>query len=122
MKPHQQVTLKSKIATDRCFLLLNDMEIKVTNCGTAGDDKNLYGRGNADCSNLFRYISPKNAEYYSEFKEISSEEIEAQEQSESDRKKQEINNLYKETVDSITGLSERMASSHPKLDENPKTK
>ena len=121
MKPHQQITLKSKIATDRCFLLLNDMEIKVTNCGTAGDDKNIYGRGTADCSNLFRYISPKNPEYYSEFKEVSSEEIAAQEQSESDRKKQEINTLYKETVNSITALSERLASSRPKTEETPKS-
>ncbi len=115
MKPYQQVTLKSKITTDRCFLLLNDMEIDVTNCGTAGEGKTVSGRVNNNCKNLFRYISPKNAEYYSEFKPVSSEEQSAQEQSESDQQKQEINNLYKEAINSISALSKMMSSSRSKI-------
>ena len=115
MKPYQQVTLKSKIATDRCFLLLNDMEIDVTNCGTAGEGKTVSGRVNNNCKNLFRYISPKNAEYYSESKPVSSEEQSAQEQSESDQQKQEINNLYKEAINSISALSKMMSSSRSKI-------
>ena len=122
MKPYQQVTLKSKIATDRCFLLLNDMEIDVTNCGTAGEGKAISGRVNTNCSNLFRYISPKNAEYYSEFKQISPEEQSAQEQSESDQQKQEINNLYKETIGSIASLSQRMSDSRPGTEKKSRTK
>lgn len=116
MKPYQQVTLKSKIATDRCFLLLNDMDIDVTNCGTAAEgDKS--GRMSSACDNLFRYIGPRNEEYYSEFKPISLDQQNAQEQSESDKKKQEINTLYKETVANITGLSQRLAASRPQLEE-----
>lgn len=113
MKPYQQITLKSKIATDRCFLLLNDMEVDVTNCGTASEGKNVSGRVNTNCSNLFRYISPKNPEYYSEFKQLSPEEQNAQEQSESDKQKQEINTLYKDTINSITALSRKLTTSRP---------
>lgn len=118
LKPLQQVTLKSKIATDRCYLLLNDMDIEVTNCGIASEAKTPSNRANNNCSNLFRYIGPKNAEYYSEFKEISLDEQDKQEQSESDKKKQEINNLYKETVGSITALSKKLSTSRPDMNSD----
>ena len=35
IKSHQQVSLKAKVVTDRCFLLLNDVNISVTKCGNA---------------------------------------------------------------------------------------
>ena len=111
LKPYQQVTLKSKVATDRCFLLLNDMEVNVTNCGSASDAKTPTAKAN--CDNLFRFVSPKSPEYYSEFQAISPEEQNAQEQSQSDQQKQEINNLYKETVNTINTMTQKLRDSRP---------
>ena len=71
LKSMQQVSLKTKVDTNRCFLLLNDMDIEIDNCGTASVGERMSAQG---CSNLFRYVSPKMAEYYMEFKEISLEE------------------------------------------------
>lgn len=125
LKPYQQVTLKSKVVTDRCFLLLNDMEIEVTNCGTSADaGKGSVSARNAAavCSNLFRFVSPKSPEYYSEFRPISVDEQNAQEQSQSDQQKQEINNLYKETVTSINTLARKMAESRPETSSGSKNK
>lgn len=122
MKPLQQVTLKSKVVTDRCFLLLNDMEVEVTDCGTATEGKTVSGRNNNNCSNLFRFISPKNAEYYSEFKPISIDEQKAQEQDASDKQKQEVNTLYKETIDSLAALSKKFTETRPDTESTPSKK
>ena len=123
LKPYQQVTLKSKVVTDRCFLLLNDMEIEVTNCGTSADTgkSGVSSRAAAAaCSNLFRFVGPKSPEYYSEFRPVSAEEQNAQEQNQSDQQKQEINSLYKETVSSINVLAKKMANSRPVSDSKSK--
>lgn len=66
---NQQLTVKNKINTDRCFLLMNDMEVKASSCSFAGGSGNDRG-----CKAIFNYISPKDPQYYSEFKEISYEE------------------------------------------------
>lgn len=116
MKPYQQVTLKSKVNTDRCFLLLNDMEIEITNCGTGAESKAVSGRANNNCDNLFRFISPKNAEYYSEFKPISLEEQNTEEEAQSNQQKQDVNTLYKEAIDSISALSKKMSETRPNTD------
>lgn len=120
MKPHQQVTLKSKVTTDRCFLLLKDMEIEVTNCGTAAESKTVSGRANTNCDNLFQFVSPKSAEYYSEFKPISLEEQGSEEEKQSNKQKQDVNTLYKETIDSIAALSKKMKESRPNMDSPTK--
>ena len=69
LKVGQQVSLKTKVDTDRCFLLLNDMDITVNNCGTIGMSDRRSG--SIVCDNLFSYVSPKMPEYYTEFKETS---------------------------------------------------
>ena len=68
IKPGQQVTLKSKINTDRCFLLLNNVEVKVNKCrlkeaGT--DNKKATINSNATSgTGMFLFVSDKNPEYY----------------------------------------------------------
>lgn len=102
LKPHQQITLKSKVVTDRCFLLLDDMEVNITKCGI-GDDVNAKS-----CANLFRFIGPKNAEYYSEFQKISVDQQVAQHNDKTDKQKQEVNSLYKEAINEINALSKQI--------------
>ncbi len=112
IKPYQQVTLKSKVATDRCFLLLNDMEINVTNCGTAGDS-GKSGTIKNNCNNLFRFIGPKSAEYYSEFKSVSVDEQAVAEQNQMDQRKQEINTMYRDTISAANSLADKLKNSRP---------
>ncbi|MBE6443256.1 MAG: hypothetical protein E7020_01125 [Alphaproteobacteria bacterium] len=102
LKVNQQVTLKTKVDTDRCFLLLNDMEVTVNNCGTAGMTDKVSRQG---CSNMFRYVSPKNAEYYMEFKEISPEEQLAIENAEVADVESELRNIFDDTVAIIRDIT-----------------
>ena len=103
IKPHQQVSLKAKVVTDRCFLLLNDVNMDVTKCGTASSDEKLSKIG---CENLFRFVSPKSEEYYSEFKEISPEQMLAQEEGINNAKKMEVLDLYNSTLTTIESISQ----------------
>lgn len=97
LKSYQQITLKSKVNTDRCFLLLNDMEINVNSC--------RIGDGKADCKGLFNFVSVKNPEYYTDFQVISPEEQKAKEASMLDQQKQELNATYDQTLEAIKEIS-----------------
>ncbi len=102
LRINQQVTLKTKVDTDRCFLLLNDMDVTVNNCGTAGMNDKV---SHQSCSNLFRYVSPKSAEYYMEFKEVSPEEQLAIENAEVASVEREIRKLFDETIVTIRDIT-----------------
>ena len=102
LKVGQQVSLKTKVDTDRCFLLLNDMDINVNSCGTAGMDGKVSRKG---CKDLFRYVSPKMEEYYVEFKEVSPAEERALEDSELDAVRKEMDAVYNNTIVAIKDIT-----------------
>lgn len=98
LKAGQQVSLKTKVLTDRCFLLLNDMDINVSNCGTATMSDKISRGG---CSNLFHYVSPKMPEYYMEFKQQSLDEQIASEDNELAEIQKEMETVFDDTVTTI---------------------
>ena len=109
LKPHQQISLKSKINTDRCFLLLNEMEINVSSCTINGaSTKSGQNNSSKECSDLFQFVSVKNPEYYSEFKNISVEDQLTQEQALNESRKQELLNLYNDSMNSINQLTSNL--------------
>lgn len=115
IKSNQQVTLKTKVNTDRCFLLLEDADATVTNCGTIG----MSAKSNTtkDCANVFRYVSPKSAEYYQEFKDISLEEQMANEDTVLDNTQKEIEKAYTEALTSIRSIADETGT-EPSADKN----
>ncbi len=102
LKSMQQVSLKTKVDTNRCFLLLNDMDIEFDNCGTASVGERMSAQG---CSNLFQYVSPKMAEYYMEFKEISLEEQVKLEDAELSGLQKEMDASFDAAVASIKNIA-----------------
>ena len=106
LKPYQQVTMRTKVNTDRCFLLLNDVEINVYNCTTGGSGATATGgRGSNACGDIFRFVSVSNPEYYTEFSAVSMQEIQTQEQTQAEKEKSEVNRLFTETIDAINELA-----------------
>lgn len=103
LKSMQQVSLKTKVDTNRCFLLLNDMDVTVNNCGTASVNERMSSQG---CSNLFQYVSPKMAEYYMEFKEISPEQQMVKEDDELNKLQKEVDKVFDDTVVVIRSITE----------------
>ena len=100
IKVNQQITLKTKVDTDRCFLLLNDMDIHVTNCGSLG-----VASSKEACANYFQYVSPKHGEYYTEFKEISWESKILQEDEQVSQLQNDVEELYKDTVEVLDSIT-----------------
>ncbi|MBR1604922.1 MAG: hypothetical protein IJ660_02310 [Alphaproteobacteria bacterium] len=85
IKPFRQVTLKSKIKSDRCFLMLDNVKATFPLCSIVNEEANNSGavralgveaQGSNECASLFRFVSPKDPEYYREFQKVSfNEEI-----------------------------------------------
>lgn len=93
---HQQISLKNKVDTDRCFLLMNDMEIQANSCTFAGEATSDRG-----CRASFSYVSPNSPQYFSEFKEISYDEEVNNKEQEIDADKAEAESIYDEIVNTL---------------------
>lgn len=109
VKAYKQMTLTSKIQTDRCFLLLNDMDFRIDSC-SASENKNVdvisrAGNESTDCLKLFQYVSAKSPAYYKEFKKVSYDEEKAAKKTEMQKNTQEINRVYGEAVDALNATS-----------------
>ena len=114
LQPYRQVSLKSRIRSDRCFLMVNDVKFKFTSCDVSGkEEKNLTSRsmGNAKmaaCSSLFKFVNAKDPEYYREFKKVSFNE---EKKAKVNARKQEQENLtkaYNQTVSNLARATDIM--------------
>ena len=110
LKSYQQITLKSKVNTNRCFLLLNDMEIDVLNCGNSSGDKNTKSPSfvQSNCDGLFTYISPASPEYYYDFQAISVAEQTAQEDTLLQSKKDALNSAYQDALKQLDEVNKTL--------------
>ncbi|MBE6452506.1 MAG: hypothetical protein E7012_03335 [Alphaproteobacteria bacterium] len=116
LKANQQVTLKSKINTDRCFLLLNDLDVDVINCSSTIVNNGKKEIDKSACKELFRFVGPKSQEYYYEFKEISIDEAIIQDDNKIESKKNELNSLYEDTIKSLNNASKKLRDAMPNTD------
>lgn len=101
IKSKQQLSLKTKIETDRCFLLLKDMEFTVDNCSISGSDTKTP----QDCSGLFQYVSPSMPEYYNDFKEISYDTQMLNDTNDVNSMKSDIEDAYNNAVMQIKKIT-----------------
>lgn len=99
---YKQTSVKGSVKTEKCFLLLDNLEFNVVSCNIVGQsDSNdtsrssrrtrvASNRNTSECASLFEYVNSKNPEYYDEFKNVSYSE---QERLLKDEKKQDINDI-----------------------------
>ncbi len=85
---YKQATVKGSVKTEKCFLLLDNLDFNVASCSIIGQNDNnnqaansrrsrvANTRNTSACANLFEYVDSKNPEYYDEFKNISYSEQE----------------------------------------------
>lgn len=107
LQPGKQISVKASVKSDRCFLLLDKPEIIVRSCnyGDEGNDKTA-----GVCKNMFKFISPQNSEYYSEFSDISYDSQKKQAQEESNGEQKELNQLYNNAINSVKRTTEALKS------------
>ncbi len=96
---NKQITLNSKIRTDKCFLLLGDAEARVNNCS-------MNGSKEGNCKGMFQFVSVTDPQYYTEFQSLSLEEQREQEMSEQEKERREINAKFENAATALKTLSE----------------
>jgi len=105
LKPYRQVSLRSKIASDRCFLMINDATFKLDACNATNPEKTgvtLATQGMAVCNNLFKFVSARDPEYYREFKKVAfNEEIKAK-QNARKQEQQSLTEIYNKAVSNLS--------------------
>ncbi|MBR2136438.1 MAG: hypothetical protein IJ852_00555 [Alphaproteobacteria bacterium] len=119
---HRQKSFEQSIETDKCFLLLDNLNYKVENCVTVGNqtamkDSKIVGSG--DCAGNFNYVDSKNPEYYSEFKDTPDDVIEDQIEQQRDQLMKKINAGYDKTVESLNATNETLQKIELGLDYKP---
>ena len=104
LKPYRQVSLRSKISSDRCFLMMNDATFKLSTCNASSSDRTgvaVATPGTTTCDNLFKFVSARDPEYYREFKKVAfNEEIKAK-QSARKLEQQSLTEIYDNAVSDL---------------------
>ncbi len=107
--PSTQVEVKSSVNTDRCFLLIEDLNYKVKSCSSASNAAE-GGRGGSSCSGMFIYVSPKDAQYYLEFKATSIAEQKSAEENEIDKQKKQNTETFRKAISALDAASNIMSN------------
>ena len=106
--PHQQKSFEEIVTTDKCFLLLDQLEYKVNDCIAEGDKitvKNNQQTNRGSCINNFNYINSKNPEYYSEFKDTPDSVLEQQAEEAKAHELAGVEEVYKKSLADLKDVS-----------------
>lgn len=125
--PHRQKSFEFTVETDKCFLLLDQLEYKVNSCIAEGDKiiiRNNRRIGTGSCINRFDYINSQNPEYYSEFKDVPESVLQQQMEDAKEAELEGINKAYGELNSSLDKINEELdkITTMPEEKENTETK
>ncbi len=108
LPPQKQVSVRARIQTDRCFLLMGPVQAEVKSCRinadkTGATNRRTSARASAtECEGLFQYVSPENPEYYREFKPISYDDEKIQGEAKRAQERNAINSQYDAVVTELS--------------------
>lgn len=104
MAVSKQISVKGVVKSDRCFLLMEKPQVIVRSCkmgnNSASDDKTA-----GLCKDLFTFVSPKDAQYYSDFKAVSYQTAKNMEERRNMDEKKDLDNVYGKAVSSVKRIS-----------------
>ena len=95
LKRNSQKSMRGTINTDRCFILLEDAKIMVSYCKQNTKGKADKMQDIQSCQSLFKYISSKSPEYYTDFLAVSMETQKEMDIKEKQRQSEELDTLFK---------------------------
>ena len=114
IKPFRQVTLKSKLKSDRCFLMMKEVDVSFSSCNITDEKPDNVDRRAAlnrsqtpnECKSLFRFVSPRDPEYYREFQKVSFNEDAARRQQVRKNDMEEMEKNYNKIIQSVNHVTE----------------
>lgn len=103
IKPVGQVTVKSRVNSDRCFLMLDNARFQVKNCNAENAQGQAANRNRGDmaCGRLFKYVSAEDPQYYLEFKVVSVDEEKAEIEAARNKQMSQTDEAYKKALTAI---------------------
>ncbi len=106
----KQISLRSYMDNEKCYLMLSDAQYTVSPCDIARNMDTVGGFGlsaeQSICTNLFQFVSPKNPEYFGEFKKLSATEEARQSESAESRELSDIDVIINKIVENL-GASDK---------------
>lgn len=77
----KQMTIRSHLKSDKCYLMLSDAEYTVSPCDIVRSIDNQATRdvNGKECTKLFQFVNTSNPEYFGQFKNMSATDIAEQE-------------------------------------------
>lgn len=106
----KQISLRSYMDNEKCYLMLSNAQFSVTPCDIARtmDTVGSFGVSTeqSSCTELFQFVSPKNPEYFGEFKRISATEEAAESESAESRELSDIDMIIGKIVENM-GTSDK---------------
>ena len=108
----KQITLRSHINSDKCFLMLSDAEYKVSPCDIVRsiDNEATKNVNSKECTQLFQFVNTSNPEYFGEFKNMSATELAAQEKSIEKGELADIDEIINKVVENLQSSDETLNS------------
>ena len=104
----QQSVIRSRIQSDRCFVLMEEMTVKPRSCNMELLSES-GGRSTKSCGKMFRYVAPNSLDYYKEFTAETPAEIAKKTLSKKEKIQQEINTEYTKTISEFNKASKELA-------------
>ena len=111
LKAYRQISLKSRIETDRCFLLINNPTYKFNSCHVLNPNSTsvtVQAAAATACDSLFKYVPASDPEYYREFKKVTfNEEKKAKAQAQK-KEQDELKQIYDKAVVNLSRATDIM--------------
>lgn len=110
---NKQLSVKSHLDSEKCYLLLRKANFSVTPCDIARSMDNTgsftMGDKGKDCTALFQFVSTDNPEYFGQFSDTSATEIAQQNLSSQNRELSEVDVVINKIVENL-GISDKALS------------
>lgn len=107
---NKQLSIKSHIDNEKCYLLLQQAAYNVTPCdiarNTSSDSRNTFGSDGKECTALFQLVDTSNPEYFGEFKNISATEVALQNEQYHSQELSDIDLVISKIVENL-GVSDK---------------
>lgn len=110
---NKQLSVKSHLDSEKCYLLLRDANFTVTPCDIARSMDNAEGFTMGDkgkeCTALFQFVSTNNPEYFGQFSNTSATEIAEQNLNAQNKELSEVDVVINKIIENL-GISDKALS------------
>ncbi len=108
----KQISVRSHVENDKCYLMLTDAEYTVTPCDIVRSidneaTKNINGK---ECTQLFQFVNTSNPEYFGQFKNMSATELAEQEKLIESNELADIDLIINKVVENIETSDKTLSS------------